>query len=68
MDLCVPRVLEPGMMHGEGLGNEIFIQGKEEVSNRPGSGALSCSRVQARTYIHHAVSSERAKPGLLGRW
>lgn len=41
MDLCSPRILEPGTISGEVLENEISIQGKEETSNRPGSGVFS---------------------------
>lgn len=52
MDLSGPRVLEPGAVSGEVLENEISIQGKGEVSDRPGSGVFSCAQVQAKTYIH----------------
>lgn len=52
MDPCGPRVLEPGAVSREVLENEISIQGKDEVSNRPGNGVFSCARVQAKTYVH----------------
>lgn len=55
MDLCGPGELGPGTRTERVTESEISIQGKEEVSNRPGNGVSSRQHVQARTHIHSAA-------------